>query len=140
MPTLELAAGDGKAIAERFEARYRAIYGLRLDHVDIEITAWSLTLAAPARAVPAIAAPERWRDVPAAMTRQVFDPALGKPVDFGLYWRPELCPGDRIEGPAIIAELQTSSVVPAGWRAWIARSAAIVMDDTAPIGIKETAP
>ncbi len=140
LPTLELAAEHGKVIAERFETRYRDIYGLRLDHVDIEITAWSLTLGAPVKAVSPLAVPEHWREVPASATRPVFDPGSGQQIAFGLHWRPDLHPGDRIEGPAIVAEPQTSTVVPAGWRAWITRSGAIVMDDTAMTDDRETTP
>src|SRR5690606_15829093 len=34
-----------------------------------------------------------------------------------VYARAELVPGDRLEGPAIVAQLDTTTLVPPGWRA-----------------------
>ena len=41
----------------------------------------------------------------------VYDPASGEFLDVPIYWRPDLEPGARIAGPAILAENDTSTVV-----------------------------
>ena len=64
----------------------------------------------------------------AAGTRPIFDPAKGEPRDIPLFWRPDLVPGSRIDGPAVIAEDQTSSFVPDTFRARIAANWYILLD------------
>ncbi len=101
----------------RFEDEYQRIYGLRIEGSEVEIVTWSLTLSTiaptPARAGEATdsgsATPPDQRDV--------WEPALGEHRRFGLHRRAEL-PRDRyVEGPALIVEDQTTTVVPDGWRA-----------------------
>jgi N-methylhydantoinase A len=41
----------------------------------------------------------------------VFDPRSGEWQDVPIYWRPDLPPGARIAGPAVIAENDTSTVI-----------------------------
>ena len=43
--------------------------------------------------------------------RAVFDPDTGEFADVPIFWRPDLAPGARIAGPAVIAEDETSTVV-----------------------------
>ena len=45
-----------------------------------------------------------------------------------LYWRPDLIPGDRLEGPSIIAEDETSTFVGKRFRAWVAANHNLVID------------
>jgi N-methylhydantoinase A len=41
----------------------------------------------------------------------VFDPGAGEFREVAIYWRPDLVPGTRIAGPAVIAEDETSTVI-----------------------------
>ena len=59
-----------------------------------------------------------WSAKPRA-TRHIFDPALGEAMPTPLFWRFDLNPGSVVEGPAIIAEDETSTVVGANFRAVI---------------------
>ena len=128
LPDRPLTSDDGVAIAERFETLYRKIYGIRLDHVDIEITAWSLTLAAPSAPVVPLP-PVAGTRVPAPTGRRsVLEPGQGRMVTYALYWRADLEPGDRLVGPAIIAEDETSTVVPGSWSAAITAAGAILLE------------
>jgi N-methylhydantoinase A len=43
--------------------------------------------------------------------RPIFDPETAEFRDVEIYWRPDLAPGARISGPAVIAEEETSTVV-----------------------------
>jgi N-methylhydantoinase A len=43
--------------------------------------------------------------------RPIFDPDTGEFQEVDIYWRPDLAPGARISGPAVIAEDETSTVV-----------------------------
>ena len=59
--------------------------------------------------------------------RKVYDPAAGGLTDAALYWRFDLAPGATLDGPAVIAEDETSTVVPTGFTATIDAGLAIVL-------------
>ena len=60
--------------------------------------------------------------------RPVFDPHEGADVELPLFWREELAPGMRVEGPAIVAEDETSTLIIAGFTAHIASNGNIVAE------------
>ena len=104
-------------LGERFEAEYERVYGLRVPGSAVEVVTWSLTLSTvPGEVQPAML-PASDGAVAAGAARQVWEPALGRAVDFGLYWRFDLPRERRVAGPALIAEHETTTVVPAGWTA-----------------------
>ena len=126
-----LTQDHGPLLKTRFEDRYRAVYGLTIDGLDIQSVSWSVTVAtrAPpaARAeMPKIRSPAR-----AAATRDLYDAALGAIVSCPVYPRFELTPGAEVTGPAIIAEDETSTFVPAGFSAVLNSFEYIVMDNRA---------
>ena len=47
-----LGADHGKALKTRFEERYRAVYGLTIDGLDIRSVSWSVTVSTEVPAVP----------------------------------------------------------------------------------------
>jgi N-methylhydantoinase A len=118
LPGHVLAAADLLAIRGEFERQYRAMYSLILEDAEVELVTWSVSVstrvAAPARTTPTVA-----RIVPATDHRAVYEPGLGRMVDHALFWRPDLAPGDQVEGPAVIAEEQTTTIVPAAFSARI---------------------
>ena len=104
-------------LGERFEAEYERVYGLRVPGSAVEVVTWALTLSTvPGEVQPAML-PASDGAVAAGAARQVWEPALGRAVDFGLYWRFDLPRERRVTGPALIAEHETTTVVPAGWTA-----------------------
>jgi len=48
--------------------------------------------------------------------RALFEPLRGESVEIPEYWRDDLVPGQTIDGPAFIAEDDTTTVVDRGWR------------------------
>ena len=79
--------------------------------MDIEILSWVVSVAAPAEGRLAEPGSERAYEPPPKARRRVFDPDSGEFLDVAVYWRPDLAPGARIPGPAVIAEDETSTVV-----------------------------
>jgi N-methylhydantoinase A len=123
-----LSVADAARIRMAFEDRYKVIYGVTLDHVGIEITAWSLTLSAPTSLDRPIQNLDAKSTVEPAGSREAYDPEHGARLVFALYRREALSLGVVLDGPAIIAEDQTSTMVPPGWQASIAANHAIVLD------------
>lgn len=106
-----------QALVEAFEKAYEHIYGLRIPNSEVEVVTWSVTVSTLPQAVRPIALPDTTQERAAAATRPVWEPALGEQRAFGLHWRFDLRAGEQISGPALVAEDETTVVVPAGWMA-----------------------
>ena len=60
-------------------------------------------------------------------SRMLFDPETAAPVEVSVYDRDRLEPGNRIEGPAIITEDETTTVVLSGYDATVSARSHIVL-------------
>ncbi len=124
--------GDGAACAlkELFRASYERFFGRAiegLEGLEIEIVTWSVK-ATDERPE---AEPHRLtfgtRTVKPAVTRSVFDPAAGNALPYAIAERDTLHVGDRIEGPAVIVERETSTVVTSSFNAVIQSDGSILL-------------
>jgi N-methylhydantoinase A len=107
---------DIKMVRDTFEKAYFAQYGINPSHVPIEIVSWRLTASGP--------------DV-GAKTADKLPGALGKPKahrpvllwpeagDVPVYDRDTLAAGQKIAGPAIIEERETTIVILPEWDATV---------------------
>ncbi len=121
LPPRALTADDTATLQARFETAYATQYSRPVPGMQIEILNWAVTasvdLTPPAaRAVdtgqqsPSPTAP------PAGVVKQIHCDRRGCEVDAPVYQRRDLLPGHRIDGPALIAEAQTTTVVSTGFR------------------------
>ncbi len=105
-------SGDAAELVAAFEAAYRRLYSRVIPGVEVEVLSWVVLVAAPtpdaAEAPPAL--PPAFV-APTARHRPVFDPETGEFVDVAIYERPALDPGATLNGPAVIVEDETSTVV-----------------------------
>ena len=111
LPVRDLTAADRSTIRELFEAVYRWLYSRPIPGVDIEILSWVVAVRAPSEGHLAAPAPEQPTEPKPRSRRPIFDPEVGEFREVPIYWRPDLAPGARISGPAVIAEDETSTVV-----------------------------
>ena len=111
LPVRDLTAGDRSTIRELFEAVYRRLYSRPIPGVDIEILSWVVAVRAPSEGHLAAPGREQPTEPKPRSRRPVFDPDVGEFQEVPIYWRPDLAPGARIRGPAVIAEYETSTVV-----------------------------
>ncbi len=114
-------------LAERFEAEYERVYGLRNTQSPVEVVTWLLTLSTIASPVEMSALEPALAEAARTGTRNAWEPAAGRAEPFGLHWRFDLKRRDRVAGPALIAEHETTTVVPAGWSARIDSAGHLVM-------------
>ena len=102
-------------LAERFEREYEQTYGLRVPGSQVEVVTWSVTVST----LPELVEPSQWPPVsatrPPERSRSIWEPACGERQDFGVHWRFDLQPHERVAGPALVSEHETTVVIPAGW-------------------------
>ena len=128
-----LAGDDGQVLKDRFEERYRAVYGLTIDGLDIRSVSWSVTVATKAAHASRAEMPPAPTPASARADghRSIYDASVGETVRCPVYSRFDLAPGTEIAGPAIIAEEETATFVPAEFSAALNSFEYIVMDNRA---------
>jgi N-methylhydantoinase A len=103
---------DPAVFLQRFEQEYTAFFGRIVAGMGVEITVWSVNATTKPVAVEAV---PLVTDHPAPTPlgqREVFDAALGRAFKAGLYDRAELPLGASLQGPALITEAETTTVLP----------------------------
>ncbi|MEO0413123.1 MAG: hydantoinase/oxoprolinase family protein [Pseudomonadota bacterium] len=113
-----LLPGDPRAgfnandIAERFEAAYDALYGVKLADMAIELVNWRVSVSAGDQGRQAKTALASTPGKPkGSRTVHLKEGALDVPV----YDRASLCLGQEITGPVLIEERETTIFILPGW-------------------------
>jgi N-methylhydantoinase A len=124
-------ARDLDALIERFHGDYEVRYGHSTPGAPVETVAARLTASGTNEWPMAAGAPERAAS-PMGTTRAViFD---GATHDAAIVHRREIGPDTVVDGPAIIEEPTSTSVVPPGWRVTLGPANALVITRTEEAG------
>jgi N-methylhydantoinase A len=119
---------DIEAIREAFEAVYLARYGVVPSHVPVEIVSWRLTAQGPEIEVEPPPSPPRQPGAPKA-ERAI--PLWSEAGPAKVYDRAALAVGQKVAGPAIIEERETTIVLPPGWEGVVNRIGCVMATRTA---------
>ncbi|WP_353090962.1 hydantoinase B/oxoprolinase family protein [Methylibium sp.] len=135
---LVLAAGDETALRERFDAAYRQRYAFLMAGRALVIEAVSVEAVGAGEPLRTPAAIEGAAHAPAAMATvrmhgPTDDEAGAAWQDAGLHRREDLKPGARIDGPAVIAERNATTVVEPGWQARVTAQGALELARVRPL-------
>lgn len=117
LPCKTFSDADRADVFAAFETAYRRLFGRVIDGLAIEITNWSLVVATVLPDTPPVERHAKGAAVAPLRTRQFFDAALRKTVDAQEVDRAEMTVGRSVEGPAIIIESETTTIVTSGYRA-----------------------
>ncbi len=115
----QAANPDAETYLKLFEADYTRLFGRVVDGLDIEITVWSVNAATPTATVTQVHPVTESVAAESPDQRQMFDAALGHMTTAQVTARRGLGPGDRVCGPAIITEDETTIIIPASRRATV---------------------
>ncbi|MEO0750611.1 MAG: hydantoinase/oxoprolinase family protein [Pseudomonadota bacterium] len=119
--------GDETRLVTAFEAAYRTLFGRTIEALAVEVTNWSLTVSTPESPTPAVAIPEHTMQAHVTRTRTVFDAALRANVEASEVARDLMGPGAVVDGPAVIIEAETSTIVPTAYTAQMLPDGALVI-------------
>ncbi len=123
---------DGAAIFRRlFDEAYERFFDRLIDGLDVEIVSWSLRASSPTPPVAPIAGVEVAGDAAVTGSRRIFDAAKGEFVEAAVVSRAALKPGDRIMGPAIVTERETTTIITAGRQAVMQSDGCLLIRTTA---------
>ena len=131
LPDGPFDAAAGARLAEAFAQRYAQLYGRNLPHVAVEAVSWSIAAQAGERRVPEA---DRIADGPAtaarqAGTRRLYDFEGDGWIEAPCFERAALDAEQKVTGPALVVEDETTTFVPAGFEARRSRLGSLVLDD-----------
>src|SRR5215471_2812799 len=135
--TVSLPAGrfDRSAretLIKLYEDGYATTFGRTIPGLSVEIMNWTLRLDAEQPPLPEI--PPQPADHPAKPRgrRPVYDPGDQDMKDVAVYHRDDLVIGSLVPGPAVIAEDETTTIVPKSFAARLSPIGAILMEKVQP--------
>ncbi len=128
LPAGDFTAADRDKMIKLYEDGYAATFGRTIPGLSVEIMNWTLRLAAEQPAFPK--APPQPADKPAKArgSRAMYDPADQDMKTVSVYHRADLSIGSFIPGPAIIAEDETTTIVPKSFAARLSPIGAILLE------------
>jgi N-methylhydantoinase A len=122
-----------EAVATAFAERYAAVYGMTIPGVPVEVVTWRISAFAPAPQVALQARPAAGHLDRRKGTRPVRFTRGHEPIETPVFDRTALVSGDRIDGPALVEERETTAVLRPGW-------GAVVNDDGSLVATRTEAP
>jgi N-methylhydantoinase A len=132
LPDGPFTAASVAELRKRFEAGYRTLFSRVVPGVDVEVTGWILKAETPApgRSDQADRGPPGPLVTGAGAprsdeTRNLFDPMLRDYTSVPVYQRKTLKAGQVLQGPAVIAEDETTTIITSGFVAALDPSGAI---------------
>jgi N-methylhydantoinase A len=125
--TIWLERGDADAIAAAFHAAHRGVYGHANEQAEVWLKELRAHIVGEMPKVRVSAAPDD-AAVRDATTRPVR--LFGRSFDARVVGRASLADGGVLAGPAIVNQMDTTTLIPPGWSARIVRSGALVLERT----------
>ena len=119
LPPRALSVGDIDGLVVAFEREYSRQFGRTVPGMTIEVLNWGLSMSSESAPISAVPAASGSRAARPAETRKIICDLTRTPCTAGVFDRTTLRPGDRIEGPALIVEAQTTTLVSADYTASI---------------------
>ena len=114
LPTRPFALDDAALLQKLFDTAYAAHFTRTIPNLNVEALTWNLTLATERPLPAAVPAADTSPVSPSEESRTLFDPVSGDTVEAPLYQRDDPLKG-LDEGPAVVAEDETSIVPPNYW-------------------------
>ena len=127
-PVRALGPDDRDVVQQAFDEEYARLYRRVIPEAEVEVLTWALTISTVAE-LPEPVEEVEMRPAPAPLDYlRVPDLETGEEHDVPLFWRPDLAPGASFEGPAIVAEDETSTFVTRRFAVRVAANRYLVLE------------
>ena len=127
VPSQEFSDDDVELFTALFENAYRDLFGRTIDDLEIEIANWSVVVSTPQPDVARVKQQARIRRAASAGSRRFFDAQARAVVEGPEVMRHDLAPGDFVDGPAVIVEDETCTVVSSAFAATAQADGALLL-------------
>ena len=127
LPSGPLPKDLAQQLNARFEQTYAETFGRTVPNVEIEVMNWGVVAATPVTLLKSIPAPRRIRKPTPKGFRKIYWGQSRRRLEVPFFERGNLSRGDHIDGPALIVETQTTTLVGPSFDATIDAIGNIVM-------------
>ena len=115
LPARDLTDADVALIRAAYDTEYSRFYDRPVPGSDVEIMSFAVTVATVVDAVEPVANVDAAPAPAPIRHHQVLDTSTGQREPWAVYDRLEMAPGCTLQGPCIVAEEETSTLVGRGW-------------------------
>ncbi len=115
LPHRAFTVGDVGVIQAAFEDAYRTLFGRIIEGLPVEITNWLLTVSTILPEADQVVRHKAGASAKVLRDRTFFDAALRKTVTAREVARSDMTAGQMVQGPAIIVENETTTIVTSGY-------------------------
>lgn len=115
------------SVRETFDTEYSRIYGMTIPDVEIEAVTWRLSAFATTSSVEPDSSLGTADGAPTPISHRPMTFVRGEgPIDTPVYRRLNLGAGARFDGPAVVEERETTSVIRPGWSVEVAADGSLI--------------
>lgn len=125
-------AGSEINLLGAFEVAYRSLFGRTIEGLAVEITNWSLTVSTHEPKTDHLEILAISQQAPVVRKRSVFDAALRREVEASEVRRSDMVAGAGIDGPAVIIEDETSTIITDAYCATMQSDGALLIERKEP--------
>ncbi len=111
LPDRDLVQTDISDLKATFEAEYRRQYARSVPGMPIEILNWAAGVSTVPRNTPGVPEPREAKPVATTRQKSIRCDVTGTDVTADVFKREDLVPGDRLAGPALVVEPQSTTFV-----------------------------
>ena len=128
LPEGELSAEDSAVIQSSYEFHYQRLFGRTIPQRDIEFLSWSVEVSGPRQVLENNSEVPETQTIRASTQRSAYSPGLKAMIDYPVYERDKLIPGNCLSGPALVLEAQTTTYIPDVYNMYIDNYLNLVID------------
>jgi N-methylhydantoinase A len=119
LPTRTLSAVDVSEIYAGYQQEYTKFFDRPVPGSDVEVMSFAIVLTTALPDVATAPPVANFSDAQSTRSQLVRETSTGVVVPWAVHDRATLAIGARVSGPAVISEDETSTLVGAGWRAFV---------------------
>ena len=116
VPVRKLNKSDSETLRQSFELEYSRLYGRSVPGQQPEVLSWTISVTAP-KPITKVAYTNvnATADTISVGKRKLFDPGTSEFLEAAVYNRYDLSQDSSVDGPAVIIESQTTTIVSKGY-------------------------
>ena len=111
LPAGEFDQFAADSLGASFTKAYEEFFGRAIDDLTIETVSWAVRVASVQELPDQLKLTTAQNMVTAPTVRPIFDPVTQTMAESGVIERTSMSPGDGVEGPVVIVEAQTTTVL-----------------------------
>jgi N-methylhydantoinase A len=119
LPTRTLSIADVPAIHAAYEQEYAKFFDRPVPGSDVEVMSFAVVLTTAISPVATVPPVTDFTEPQSSRSQLVRDTSSGATAPWAVYHRSAMSSGDRIVGPAIISEDETSTLIGPKWHAYV---------------------